>query len=203
MGIENSESINKDKLEQLLTLKWIQDTKLSKDRIEMIAENFSVQDLLPIMSELRKGNNINVVNWDTTQLKLNIFEIIVQCQENEKKKLEQENQEKLETAEAKLKSLKQEQTADKRKNEQKVDTLKQLLFWDDEESKNQVDKNDELKATLQVIALNSKNDQTLKEIKDSLHYFFKDSLKGNYLSIPVSGDLEQMGVEWKHNICYD
>jgi len=46
-------------------------------------------------------------------------------------------------------------------------------------------------------------DANEKEIKDSLHYFFKDSLKGNYISIPVSGDLEQMGVEWKHNICYD
>lgn len=169
MAVERNESIDEDKLKELLDINWIKKGELTKEGIKSISKNFSVQDLFPIISKLNKWDKIDGVNLGKTEwtnLKMNILYLIDQCNENEKESLNKENQEKFNEQQEAITKLKQEQELDKQQNQEKVDTLKQLLFWDDKETKDQVEKNDVLNATLQVIALNSKNDQTLKDIKE-------------------------------------
>ena len=168
MAIERNESIDKNKLDQLLSIRGMLDSEITQDRIKQISENFTVQDLFPIISELNRWNKIDGVDWkaERTNLKMNILYLIDQCNENEKESLNKENQEKFNEQQEAIKKLKEEQELDKQQNQEKVDTLKQLLFWDDKETKDQVEKNDVLNATLQVIALNNKNSQTLKDIKE-------------------------------------
>ena len=198
MAIERNESINKDKLEQLLSINWIQDSEISQDRIKLIAENFSVQDLFPIISKLNKWEAINGVNNDTTNLKMNILYLIDQCHENEKQALNEENLKNIETQEQKLKDLKDKQKQEKIKNNEKVDTLKQLLFWDDKEAKDKVDGDNVLKATLQAIALNKQNNQTLKDIKD-LQGKLKKAIDDNNLEdvAKTKEELENKKLELK------
>jgi len=198
MAIERNESIDKDKLEQLLSINWIQDSEISQDRIKLIAENFSVQDLFPIISKLNKWEAINGVTNDTTNLKMNILYLIDQCHENEKKALNEENLKNMGAQEQKLKDLKDKQEQEKIKNNEKVDTLKQLLFWDDKEAKDKVDRDNVLKATLQAIALNKQNNQTLKDIKD-LQGKLKKAIEDNNLEevAKTKEELEKKKLELK------
>lgn len=164
---ERNEKIDSDKLNQLIKEKGIKEKELTKDEIKKISKNFTVKDLFPIISELNKGKTFDGVTWnkEITNLKMNVLYLIDQCNENEKEALNEKNQNKIKEQEQELNEIKKKQEQEKKENDEKVDTLKQLLFWDDKEAKDKVDTDNVLKATLQVVALNNQNHQTLEDIK--------------------------------------
>lgn len=198
MTTETRESINNDKLQTLLHTDWINERELTKDEIKEISKDFSTQDLFPIISKLARWEDVDGVSDDTTKLKLNILSLINQCNENEKETLKIDNESKLAAQKEKLEDVKKRQKLEKQKAEEKVDTLKQLLFWDDKDAKNNVDKDNVLKATLQAVALNNENKKTLEEIK-GLQEKLKKAINDNNLEdvAKTKEELENKKLELK------
>ena len=200
MAIERNESIDKNKLQALIDVKWIKEKELTKDEIKEISKNFAVKDLFPIISALNKGTKLDGVTGtpERTNLKMNVLYLIDQCNENEKESLREENQKNIDDQEQELKKIKEKQKLEKKKNEEKVDTLKQLLFWDDKETKDKLDKDNVLKATLEVVALNKQNEKTLKEIKELQEKLKKATDDKNLEEVAkINEELEKKKLELK------
>ena len=164
MAVERNESIDKDKLKELLEIDWITKKELTQEEIKEISKNFSVQDLYPIAVALNNPHQkIDWVKWSREKLGMNILSLLSQCNENEKEALSEENQRKVEEQQKEIDRIQSEKAEDEKNKQKDIAALKKLLDYDDRD--NSRENNENVNSVLEVVAINNKNRTVLDQIK--------------------------------------
>lgn len=164
MAVERNESIDKDKLKELLEIDWITKKELTQEEIKEISKNFSVQDLYPIAVALNNPHQkIDWVKWSREKLGMNILSLLSQCNENEKEALSEENQRKVEEQQKEIDRIQSEKAEDEKNKQKDIAALKKLLDYDDKD--NSRENNENVNSILEVVAINNKNRTVLDQIK--------------------------------------